>query len=490
MLETVDLSASISKKKFKSVWDELEIRLGQLQRDMRAAGIPTIVVLDGWDAAGKGRVLNGIMQALDPRGFDVFHFDPAQPHEQWFPVLRRYWLRLPATGHITVYDLSWYTEVVAADVDGGLDHYGRERAYERIRSFERQLSSGGAVIFKFFFHISQDEQSNRLKKLRKKQETAWKVGDSERRRNRRYNEYIEPLETMFRETSTGDAPWTLVPATNRRFATLKVAETLAAGFENALRRKAAPLEEEVESSWPARRISPLDNVDLDLAVSAETYERLISDLQSEARALQHRCYERRVPAVCVFEGWDTAGKGGAIRRLTKQLDPRGYTVVPVGAPDGIERRHNYLWRFWKAVPPAGHLAIFDRSWYGRVLVERIEGFCSVQDWQRAFQEINEFEEQICEHGAPLFKFWLHISPEEQLSRLEARQDTPHKHWKVTDEDWRNREKWDAYHNAVSDMIERTSTPHALWTIVAANDKYHARVTVLQRVVEGLQAALA
>lgn len=486
MLETVDLSASIPKKEFKSIWDDLEIRLGQLQREMRAADIPAVIVLEGWDAAGKGRVLNNIMQALDPRGFRVYHLTLTS-EEQRYPVMRRYWLRLPAAGQITVYDSSWYDEVIEAVVAGSLEDR-RNRAYERIRGFERQLTDGGTPILKFFFHISQEEQKNRLVKLRKKKETAWKVGEPERRRNERYPNYIEPTETMLRETSTGAAPWTLVPATDWRFATLKVAETLAAGFENALQR-AAPASDAPPTSIAARRTSALNTVDLSATISDKKYDETLSELQDEARALHHLCYEQQKSAVIVFEGWDAAGKGGAIRRLTRELDPRGYTVHPIGAPDGLEKRHHYLWRFWRALPADGHWSIFDRSWYGRVLVERVEELCAVEDWQRAYQEINEFEEQLIEQGTPVFKFWLEISADVQLERLEARQETPHKHWKVTDDDWRNRAQRDAYWNAASDMIERTSTAYAPWKIIPANDKHYARVAVLKHVTEGVRAAL-
>ncbi len=488
MLETLNLDASIKKTEYKSVWNELEIRLGQLQREMRAAEIPTILVLEGWDAAGKGRVLNTMMQAFDPRGFEVYHMAPAAPHELKFPVLRRYWLRLPPNGNISVFDLSWYQEAVTADVNGQFTGYERERAYERIRVFERQLVEGGAVILKFFFHISQEEQSRRLAKFRKNEATAHKSGDAERRRNKRYPDYLDPLETMLRESLTGHAPWTLVPATDRRFATLKVAETIAAAFENALNRS-KPAEADSPRAAATRRTSALNGVDLTLTMDRDEYDKKLVPLQDRIQELQYLCFQRRRPLVCVFEGWDAAGKGGAIRRLTKQLDPRGYTVSPIAAPDGLERRHHYLWRFWKALPEAGHWSIYDRSWYGRVLVERVEGFCSVTDWQRAYHEINEFEHQIVESGAPVAKFWVHISPEVQLERLKERQATPHKHRKVTDEDWRNREKWDDYWAAASDMIERTSTTHAPWTIVEANDKLHARIKVLTRVADALTAVL-
>jgi polyphosphate:AMP phosphotransferase len=487
MLETVDLSAELAKSEYKDTQDALDLRLGELQRSVRAAGIPVIVVFEGWDAAGKGSVLSRLLQPLDPRGYTVKHINPPTDTERFFPPMRRFWLSLPNDGAMAVYNHSWYRQVLHDRVDDGLAPDALQAAYERIRIFERQLADGGAVIAKFFLHISKKEQARRFEKLEDSPAFAWKVSKAAKKRHKKYDAYAEATEDMLRETSTAHARWTLVPATDQRFACVKVAETLAAVMEHGLavaRQEPAPAPPN-----PPRRTSPLDRVDLSRELDKGDYEKQLDALQAEARRLQHICYAQRVPVAMVFEGWDAGGKGGAIRRLVRELDPRGYEVAAIGAPAGEEKTHHYLWRFWKRLPKAGHFTLFDRSWYGRVLVERVEGFAQPQEWTRAFREINEFEAELVEYGMVLFKFWLHISKDEQLARFEARQENPHKQWKITDEDWRNREKWDAYWEAVSDLIERTSTAEAPWTLVEGNDKRFARIRVLRTVTEGLSTIL-
>jgi len=401
--------------------------------------------------------------------------------------MRRFWLRLPAHGTLGIFERSYYREILEDVVDKNTKKREIDQAYERVRVFERQLADDGMVIVKFFFHIDQDEQARRLKKLRRQKAYAWKAGESVRRRNKRYRKYLEPTERMLHETSSDYAPWILVPSTNQRFAVVKVAETLASFFESALAAK--PEEPAHAPASPVRRTSPLDTVDLSIAISREEYKRVLPELQQELRRLHHLCYLKRRSAVLVYEGWDTGGKGSNIRRVVRELDPRGYEVVPVGPPEGIEKHHHYLWRFWRSLPEVGHFAVFDRSWYGRLLVERIEGFAETEEWQRAYREINEFEKQITEFGTPVIKFWLHITKEEQLRRLEARQQTPHKQWKVTEEDWRNREKWDEYWHATSSMIERTSTVDSPWIIVEGNDKLYARVKTPTVLIERIGTLL-
>ena len=233
----------------------------------------------------------------------------------------------------------------------------------------------------------------------------------------------------------------------------------------------------------------LENADLSLKLDRPTYDRQLKTLQNRLHLLAFEVYQQKRPVVAVFEGWDAAGKGGAIKRLTERLDPRGYVVHPIAAPAGEDKERHYLYRFWRRLPEAGQIALFDRSWYGRVLVERVEHFAKPDDWQRAYSEINEFERQLLDFGTVIFKFWLHISPEEQLKRFQERESTPYKSWKLTAEDWRNRAKWDDYRAAVDDMVLKTSTPRAPWTIVEANDKYYARIKVLRTVVQKLAKEL-
>jgi polyphosphate kinase 2 (PPK2 family) len=299
---------------------------------------------------------------------------------------------------------------------------------------------------------------------------------------------------MLQRTSTAEAPWTVVEARQGRFARVKVLETVTSTIEGELeRRSAGPkvVPEPMPDPTPSltREATILDRVDLSLSLSRSEYERELKKLQKRLFRLEHELYAARVPAVIVYEGWDAAGKGGNIKRLTRGLDPRGYEVVPVMAPNPEEKAHHYLWRFWRHVPKAGHITIFDRSWYGRVMVERVEGFCAEDEWKRAYREINEFERQLADFGTAIVKFWLHIDRDEQLRRFQARQENPYKKWKITDEDWRNREKWDRYRTAVVDMLQRTSTTYAPWTILEANCKLYARTKALDTVAKVLQSAL-
>lgn len=234
----------------------------------------------------------------------------------------------------------------------------------------------------------------------------------------------------------------------------------------------------------------LQTLDMTQCVGKKNYEEELGHLQVRLRALEFRIFEERVPVLIVYEGWDAAGKGGNIHRLTAKLDPRGYHVQPIAAPHGSERTHHYLWRFWRHIPKAGHITIFDRSWYGRVLVERVEGFATEAQWRRAYREINEFERQLVDFGMVVVKFFLHITPEEQLARFEARKTDPFTNYKLTEEDWRNRDRWNLYEAAVNDMLQLTSTVSAPWTLVEANDKRFARLKTLRTVCKAIEDRLA
>lgn len=492
MLELVDLDQQISKAEFDAVFPPLEARLGECQRAARAAAIPIVLVFEGWDAAGKGTLINRLALALDPRGFKVHTGASLQEPQAMRPWLWSYWNELPAAGAIAIFDRSWYRRLLECRVEGTTAGCRDQPQYEDVLEFERQLTDSGVVLVKFWLHIGKREQKRRLRALAKDPDTAWRVGKRERRQNRRYGQWLAAVEEMLQRTSTPYAPWTVVEATQERFARLRVFETVVAAVEREIARRAAAPEPvkrpmPLPDPCPTRRQTVLDRVNLSLRLERAEYEQQLDQLQKRLFELEHCLYTQRVPAVIVFEGWDAAGKGGAIRRLAAGLDPRGYEVISIAAPTPEELAHHYLWRFWRRVPKAGHIAIFDRSWYGRVLVERVERFCTEDQWRRAYQEINEFERQLAEFGTAMVKFWLHIDPQEQLRRFEARQRE--KQWKIGDEDWRNREKWKEYELAVTEMLERTSTTYAPWTIVEANDKLFARIKVLRIVADTLAARL-
>ncbi len=497
MLELIDLDQTISKEDYDKQFPLLEQELGECQRLARSAGVPVIVVFEGWDAAGKGTIINRLTQAIDPRGFKVHSVLPPNETERFHPWMWRFWTKLPAAGEWAICDRSWYRHVLEDYLEGAIDKHEVPQAREDIRQFEQELSDSGAVIVKFWLHISKREQKKRFKQLLDSRATAWKVGKAERRQHRHYDQWLPAVEEMIVQTNSAAAPWTIVAASQRRFARVTAFRTLIAAVREALAQRAAssPLPPSGEGQGvgvddagpPAGTI--LGRVDSSLSIDREAYEVQREELNQRLLKAEHELYIARIPAVICYEGWDAGGKGGNIKRLTLGLDPRGYEVVPIAAPTKEEKAHHYLWRFWRCIPKAGHITIFDRTWYGRVLVERVEGFCSEADWKRAYDEINQFERQLTDFGAVLVKFWLQIDAAEQLRRFQERQNTPYKQWKITDEDWRNREKRPLYEPAVDEMLRRTSTPHAPWTILEANCKYYARIKALRTVAEALEKAV-
>lgn len=490
MLEKIDLSKKVDKKTYRRVMDEAEEKLGLLQRECKDAGIPVILVFEGMGAAGKGVQINRLIQALDPRGFDVYACDRPTEDEQMRPFLWRYWTKTPAKGRIAVFDRSWYRSVQVDRFDGLTPEDKLGDAYQDILSFEKQLCDDGTVIMKFFLYIDKDEQKKRFKKLEGSKETSWRVTDEDWNRNKDFDRYLKMNEEMLEKTDTDYAPWVIIEAVDKDYAALKIVSSVMDRLEYELEHR-RPEDEKTAQRQEAKtrerfKNGVLSGIDLSKSLTEEEYKTRLKKLQKRLAELHSELYRLRIPVVIGFEGWDAGGKGGAIKRLTSNLDPRGYRVNPTAAPNDIEKVHHYLWRFWNNVPKAGHIAIFDRTWYGRVMVERIEGFCSEAQWRRAYQEINEMESHMANAGAVVLKFWLHIDKDEQERRFRERQANPAKQWKITDEDWRNREKWDQYEEAVNEMLIRTSTTYAPWIVVEGNDKRYARVKVLQTVVDALE----
>ena len=494
MLETADLTKKITKKEYQNMMADLQIKLGELQRRAKQMDMPVTLVFEGWGAAGKGVLLNEFIQALDPRGFSVYPMGNPTEAEALDPYLRRYWLRIPPKGRMAIFDQSWYRRVLKDREEKLIVEGTWRKAYYEINSFERQLTDDGHVLLKFFLHISKAEQKKRLKKIAQNAVTAWRVTDSDWRQHKQYAAYLEAVEEMIEKTDTHYAPWIFVEAQDKDFAIVKVYKKVIEALENKisqLGRQKGPKNRCLPAEGESIPVNAaiLANIDLTKTVSKKIYKAELAGLQARMRELAYILYHRKMPLIIVYEGWDAAGKGSNIKRLTQTMDPRGYKVIPVSAPNEVERAQHYLWRFWREMPPAGKIAIFDRSWYGRVLVERVERFCSEEEWKRAYREINEMEEQLIAAGAIVLKFWLHIDQAEQLRRFEERSSVPHKQWKITGEDWRNREQWGQYQLAVEEMIFRTSTTYAPWTIVEGNSKYYARIKVLKTVIEAIEKAL-
>lgn len=495
MLREVDLNKNLTKNEYKEMMDKLAPKFAALQREARTKGLPVMVVFEGWGASGKGTMISRLIQPLDPRGFKVFTIQAENEEEHMHPFLWRFWTKTPAKGRMHIFDRSWYRRVITEQMDAPMDQKRLDAAYHQILSFEEQLSADGTLIIKFFLHISADEQEKRLKKLERSSETKWRVTKADWKHFKQYKAYLPMYDHMLEQTDMSWAPWHVIEATDREYAAVKVMTIVAGMIEERLNEENAKesrshlaerAQEELPGTEETMRTTVLDGVDVSLTMTKEDYKKRLSVLQKELTRLQNEMYLKRIPVVVALEGWDAAGKGGAIKRLTEPLDPRGYEVVPTAAPNDIEKAHHYLWRFWRAMPKDGHMTIFDRTWYGRVMVERIEGFCSQAEWRRAYREINQMEQNLTDHGVIVLKFWLQIDKDEQERRFNERMEDPEKQWKITDEDWRNREKWDAYVKAVDEMILRTSTTYAPWTIVEADSKYYARIKILETVVRALK----
>jgi polyphosphate:AMP phosphotransferase len=497
MFETAELGRSVGKEEFEAEVSKLRLELLVAQHELQEAGVPVIVLLAGADGAGKGETVKRVLEWLDTRGLDTHAFAAPTDEERERPRWWRYWMRLPPRGRIGIFFGSWYSEPLVERAFGRLSRARYDRVLSEIAFFEQMLAEDGALVVKLWIHLSKKGLRRRLRRLEDDPATRWKVRKADWKHFRKYDRYIEASEHAIRRTDTTHAPWTLVEATDERYRDLMAGRTLLERFRSRLgsagpdRRAGAPAGSPAPPPAVSKEASLtiLDRVDLGKKLSPEAYARRLESAQGRLGRLVRAAFEKKRSTVVVFEGWDAAGKGGNIRRITAAMDPRTYRVISVAAPTDEEKAHHYLWRFWRHVPRAGYVTLYDRSWYGRVLVERVEGFARPAEWSRAYLEINDFEHQLVSHGVTLAKFWLHLDPKEQLRRFQEREAVAWKRHKIGPEDWRNREKWGAYADAVSDMVARTSTADAPWTLVAATDKRWARVRVVESLCARLEEAL-
>jgi len=509
MFEAVEGGEKIDKATYEKRVSKLRAALLDMQyRILQAKKFPVVVVIAGVEGAGKGETVNLLNEWMDPRHIQSHAVGAPTDEEAQRPPMWRFWRRLPAKGKIGVFFGSWYTMPIVTHVMGESSKKDLDLAMADVRHFETMLAKEGALVVKYWFHLSKKDMKSRLEELEEDKHTRWRVTRDDWKRFAQYDDYRRVSERALTETWTNDAPWTLVNGSDPRGRVLFVGESLLSAMsdrferENGKPAKAEESAEPVKAKATAKKVkteatakpkkpkpSVLANLDLTQKLAKKEYERQIDKWQRELALLtRHKKFEKLSP-VLVFEGADAAGKGGAIRRVTQSIDARLFEVHPVAAPSDEERAQPYLWRFWRHAPRDGKFCIFDRSWYGRVLVERVEGFCAESDWKRAFDEIVDFEAQLVRAGCPISKFWLQISPEEQLRRFKEREATKWKQFKITDEDWRNREKWESYQTAASEMIERTSADFAPWTVVSAEDKYHARIHILKTICESIESAL-
>lgn len=493
MFESAEIGHAIEKATFDAVVPELREALLEAQYELKDQGrFPVIILLCGIEGAGKGETVKLLNEWMDPRLIQVSTFDQQTDEELARPPAWRYWRQLPPKGHMGVFFGNWYSQMLQGRVQGHFKNAVLDQAIDAASALERMLCDEGALIFKFWFHLSKKQMKARLKSLQDDPLHSWRISPLDWQSSKTYDKYVRVGERVLRRTSRDYAPWYVVEGVDEYYRSLTVGRILLDGLQAALKARsqsqlqphAAPLTSSLDD------LSVLDSLDMSQALDKSDYNEQLITEQARLSGLLRDKRMRKHALVAVFEGNDAAGKGGAIRRVTAALDPRLYRIVQVAAPTDEERAQPYLWRFWRQIPARGKFTMFDRSWYGRVLVERVEGFCSPADWLRAYGEINDFEEQLTDAGVVLVKFWLAIDQEIQLQRFNEREQTPFKRFKITADDWRNREKWPQYRDAVGDMVDRTSTEIAPWTLVEANDKRFARVKVLRTINEALEAAFA
>jgi len=495
MFESAEIEHRVDKETFKQQVPALREALLDVQYDLKEkADFPVLILIHGFDGAGRGETMNLINEWLDPRLIRTVAFGAPNDEARARPWMWRYWRELPSKGRIGMFFDSYYSDTLFDRVFGHSDWDAFDLKIQDIQHFEHMLAQDGALIIKFWFHLSKDKQKKRLKLLEKDPMTRWRVSKTDWEHYERYDLIRKFGEHLIRLTNTADAPWVIVDGEDANFRNLTVGNTILTALRNRMKQNAAAASNPVPVEAPPL-LAPIDNklildaLTLDQPTTKEEYREKIQQLQGRLHKLTRHPRFAEHALVLAFEGNDAAGKGGSIRRITQALDARMYQVVPVAAPTEEERAQPWLWRFWRHMPGKGRITIFDRSWYGRVLVERVEGFAKEADWMRAYYEINDFEHQLSQNGIIVVKFWLTISNEEQLTRFKLREETGFKRFKITEEDWRNRDKWDAYRLAVSDMVDRTSTTRIPWVLVEANNKYFARIKILETVCATLEARL-
>ncbi len=491
MFESAELGHKIDKRTFSEEVPKLREALLDAQFDVREKGqFPVIILISGVDGAGKSETINVLHEWMDARFLSTQAFSAPSDEELAHPFMWRYWRTLPGKGRIGIFFSSWYSEPVAQEVEDSLVKSGLDQRMDQINRFEAMLVNEGALVLKFWFHLSKDACRQRLKALEKDPRTAWRVTKESWARLKTYDKLQDVAGHVLRMTNTPWAPWIVIEGTDDRYRSLTVGKIVL----DALQKRLADTRDQNYPVAPpitlkTDSLDVLTALDLTLSLERKDYETQLAKWQGRfSELVRHKNFKNH-SLILAFEGQDAAGKGGSIRRVASALDSRQYQIVPIAAPTEEERAQPYLWRFWRHIPGKGRITIFDRTWYGRVLVERVEKFCSEADWLRAYTEINDFEHELHDDGAIVIKFWLQINDKEQLKRFKEREKIAFKRFKITDEDWRNRDKAPAYHAAVCDMVDRTSTGTSPWTLVEANDKYYARIKILRTICERLEKVL-
>jgi len=489
MFESAEVGRSVGKKEYEKRLGDLRTELLKAQHALAGCKSRLVILIGGVEGGGKTEVARRLVDWMDARGLRVEAYGDHSEEENERPEYWRYWRTLPAAGHGSILVGTWYTRPIVRRALKEIGHGAFEEALDRINAFESMLTREKTVVVKLWLHLSKKEQRRRLREIEKDRATSWRVSKQDWRYAKNYDRFRKASEEALAKTGTPEAPWTVIEATDRRYRDLTAGDAVLAALKEAVKRDAIPFPAPVPDRPKPPKVSVLSRLDMGKSLDAAEYARKLEKQEARVARLTRALRAERRSLICAFEGVDAAGKGGAIRRLIECIDARNVRVMAVAAPTDEERAHPYLWRFWRELPRRGHTTVYDRTWYGRVLVERVEGFCRPQDWKRAYNEISAFEDELTESGVIVCKFWLQISPEEQLKRFKDRVRTPYKQYKLTEEDWRNRGKWDAYQASALEMIEKTSTPRAPWTLVEAQNKLWARVKVLKTVADRLEEEL-
>ena len=465
---------------------ELQAKLLSQQQLLRDAGLPVIVLIEGWAAAGKGSLIKELISEIDPRFYNVVSPVVIRESEERFPFLYQYYKAIPETGKVTFLDSGWMESAVQKFLRHEITKSEYNHRIRQVNEFERQLKNSGYLMLKVFLHIDKDEQFGRLRSLAEAPETEWRVTRDDLWQHKEYKRFRSAYDEFMVKTNEAER-WNILDGSRKKTAVRDTLRLLTKMIDHAV-EAGKFTGEPYEEKFPLKKMPLLSEVDLSPAIDEDEYKKELEKLQTRLSELHNIIYRKKIPVILCYEGWDAAGKGGNIRRVTYSLDPRGFDVRPTASPLPHEKNRHFLWRFWTRLPKTGHICIFDRTWYGRVMVERLEGFCSENDWKRAYNEINEFERMLTDWGAVVLKFWIHIDQNTQLARFTDRQNTPEKQWKITDEDWRNREKWPQYEVAVNEMLQNTCTKNAPWYIIESNDKKYARIKTLKIIVKALEKA--
>lgn len=489
--ESESSKKKLEKEEIKRQISEAQKKLGLLAQKVKEAKLPVIILFEGWGASGKGYLVSKLIEEIDPRGFKVYTIGPRSADERRFPMMKRYWEKIPEYGRMSFFVRSWYRDVTLSRFEEEIDKKEIDARFREILDFESQLADDGYLIIKFFLRLSKKDQRKRFEKLESNKATAWRVTKADWEHHRRYDDHLHAFNEMIDRTDRDYAPWVQIDSKDRRRAILTALNCTIDLVTGALAMRTSPKPQSKRALRLDETIIPnpipkLAEVDLSPTIDGEFYRKELKRLQERLFELHNWLYQTKTPMIIVYEGQDAAGKGGNIKRVTEGLDPRGYAVNPVAAPTAPELYRQYLWRFWITLPKDGHIAIYDRSWYGRVMVEKIEGFCTEEQWKRAYSEINHFEHSLRGWGAIIIKFWLQIDKDEQLVRFTDRQNTPEKQWKITEEDWRNRARWDDYEVSVNEMLRLTNTDFAPWHIIESNDKRYARIKTLRLLVAAIE----